>query len=530
MEERLAIRHPRLTLFAYTVESLAPLYRAVMAVFAQEKARYRIQLRPDEVAAALERAGQGGLLAPDDLGRLDRSLDQLVEWGNLRRTHDTARVATLEDFRRRHFVYQITPAGEAAERAVGMVVDALESSGSLQTVMLGAILRNLGALAQELSRESPDPAVLYEALFNVTEQFRALAENASTFMSRLHEAIEAGEVHTEAFLVYKQAVIAYLEEFVGELAAVAPRVTERIREIEEAGVDRMAELAAQADRAPTLDGVRDVSGELARQWRGLSSWFVDAGGSPPTVELLRGAARSAINRILMVLERLHEKRFRRVDRTADLLRLAAWFDARDARGAGAVVHLMFQAAFGLASARHLGGVELDPERAERLERVQPGASWWDAPAVTVAPSLRETGSSALRGRAPRVVDYSRARRRLTDEHRRRQAERDAALSRFTGAGGRRLSELPALDARELELLLALLDRLFSIVPGEDGRRETWSGDGRLRLALEAPEGERLAVVRTGAGRLTLPDFTLTVEDRAARPAWPVASASEEVAG
>jgi uncharacterized protein (TIGR02677 family) len=523
--------YQRLTLFAYTVESLAPLYRAVMAEFVEAKGRYRIQLRPEEVGAAVERAGFGGLLAGDDSGQLERALDKLVEWGNLRRSHDTGRVATLEDFRRRHFLYQVTPAGEAAERAVGAVVDALESSGSLQTVMLGAILRNLEVLARELALDAPAPAVLYEALFNVTEQFRALAENASTFMTRLHEAIEAGEVKTDAFLLYKQAVIAYLEEFVGELAAIAPQVTARVREIEAAGgghgVERLTTLAARADRAPTLDGVRDVSGELARQWRGLAAWFVDAGGTPATVDLLRGAARGAINRILMVLERLHEKRFRRVNRTADLLRLAAWFDAADASVGGATeagteIHRMFHASFGLASARHLGGVEQDPERAERLEQVRPGTSWWAAPAVAVAPALRETGSSAVRGRAAQVVDYSRVRRRLADEHRQRRAEREAALSRFAGAGPRLLSELPTLDAGEFALLLALLDRLFSIVPSAGGRRETWSGDGRLRLVLDPPEAGAPAVVRTDAGHLTLPDFALTVEDRTARAPWPVA--------
>src|SRR5205807_5324237 len=111
-----------------------------------------------------------------------------------RRSHDTGRVATLEDFRRRHFVYQMTAAGEAAERAVGEVVAALASSGSLQRVMLGAILRSLGELADELAAPEPRAMRLYEQLFNAAEQFRALAENAGVFLARLHEALDASEV------------------------------------------------------------------------------------------------------------------------------------------------------------------------------------------------------------------------------------------------------------------------------------------------------------------------------------------------
>ncbi len=312
-----------LSLFAYTVEASAPLYRAIMHLFLESKERYRIQLRTDEVAAELARAtGES-----PDRAVLDRALDQLHAWGNLRRSHDTGRVATLEDFRRRHFVYQLTPAGEAAERAVGRVIEALESSGSLQRVMLGAILRSLKALAEEARAAEPRPALLYEHLFIVAEQFRSLTENAGTFLARLHEAIDAGEVDTTAFLIYKQAVLEYLEQFVGELAERTPEIAAAIREIDAGGAARVLALAAEADATPTPEGRRDRSAELERQWRGIGAWFVGDGLEPPTVEHLRGAARAAINRILLVLERLHEKRFRRVDRTADLLRLAGWFES-----------------------------------------------------------------------------------------------------------------------------------------------------------------------------------------------------------
>jgi hypothetical protein len=80
----------------------------------------------------------------------ERALDVLVQWGNLRRSHDTGRVATLADFRRRHLIYQLTPAGEAAERAVGEVVAALERSGSLH---LEQFLGELSETAPRITAE-----------------------------------------------------------------------------------------------------------------------------------------------------------------------------------------------------------------------------------------------------------------------------------------------------------------------------------------------------------------------------------------
>ncbi|HKV06777.1 MAG TPA: TIGR02677 family protein [Thermoanaerobaculia bacterium] len=493
----------RLTLFSYTVESLAPLYRAVMRLFFEAKARYRIQFRPDEVAAELHRSFRGEI--PE--GGIDRALDQLVEWGNLRRAHDAGRVATLEDFRRRHFIYQLTAAGEAAERAVGEVLEALEKSGSLQRVMLGTILRNLTGIRQELEAEEPAPERLFEHLFNVTEQFRALTENASTFLARLHEAIDQGEVHAEAFILYKQAVLEYLEQFLGELAETAPQITREIQGIEAAGSDRLIALAARADAAPAPLGVQDPTEGLRRKWNGIAAWFVGDGREPATVERLRAAARGAINRILLVLERLHEKRFRRVSRTADLLRLAVGFDRLDGEAGGEErAHRLFQAVFCLFGARHLGGLDEDPDL------VRPGVSWWEAPPVPVAPALRDTGRTTSLGRAAQIVDHSRVKRLLVERHRRLREAQSAALARFAGHGPLALADLPPLSPDEFSLLLSLLDRLLSASPGPGGLRRARSLDGRLRLRLEEPEPGALTVVETATGRLTLPAYVLTVED------------------
>ncbi len=508
-----------LRVFSYTVESQSALYRSIVRVFAEAKARYRIQMRGEEILPELGRLGAGHLVPADGL---DRALDQLVDWGNLRRSHDTGRVATLEDFRRRHFVYQLTPAGEAAERAVAMVVAALESSGSLQTVMLSAILRNLRILIAELEAPEPSPARLFEGLFNVSEQFRALAENASTFLAGLHAAIDAGEVHAEAFILYKQAVIEYLERFLSELAGLAPQITRALEQIEGMGVTRLVELAARADQAPTLGAVQDPSETLRRRWAGVRAWFLGEGHERPTVELLRGAALAAINRILLVLERLHEKRFRRVNRTADLLRLAGWFEALGARADEEGAHRLYQAAFSLHGARHFGGLHEDPER------VRPGTSWWRAEPVPIAPSLRQTGRNTATGRPAQVADHSREKRYLAERHQRERAAFLSALERFAGRGPLNLGELPLLTDAEFKLLLQLLDRLLCRRPRPGGQWQARSRDGRLALRLDPPRPGVLAVLRTRAGALTLPAFTLTVSDLATGPPMAVRQPSAPV--
>lgn len=69
---------------------------------------------------------------------------------------------------------------------------------------------------------------------------------------------------------------------------------------------------------------------------------------------------------------------------------------------------------------------------------------------------------------------------------------------------------------ELALLLSLFDQLLAMPPGPDGRRAARSRDGRLLLVLDPAPPGALAAIETPAGRLTLPAFTLTVEERGAR--------------
>lgn len=489
--------YERLRVFAYTVEGYASAYRAIMTVFARAKTRFRIQMRAVDVQRELDTLGWPVTL-PE--AGLEAALDQLTEWGNLERSHDTARVSTLADFRRRRFIYRITPAGEAAEAAVAAVVEAMHATGSLQKVMLGAITRGLGRLVAEMGRPDPDAAVVFENLFNVTSQFETLAQNATTFMASLDTIIESTRVEETAFLAYKQDVIAYLEEFIGELSRTAPRIREALVALRDtAGFDLTATIAASADKTPSLDGGPSPVDDLEAKLVGITIWFLGSELEPPTLDLLRGAARNAINRILLVLGRLHDSRFRRVDRSADLCRVAEWISSAD----GDDIHHVFQAAFGLFSARHLAHPVVDPTADG------PRTPWREAAPAEIEIALRHHGKRASPGRAARVVDNADTKRHLARAHQELQRSRRSALDVFAGRTIP-LGDLGVLDDDQLDVLLELLDRLLAAPPGPDGARRARTADGRNRLQLSGRANGH-ASVRTKRGRLNLPDWTLTVE-------------------
>src|SRR5699024_1307717 len=105
----------------------APLYRAVLATFAAAKRQFRLHLRPDEV-----RAEALWSETVPSLEEVQQILAQLAEWGNLRAQADTARVATIEDFYRARFLYQLSRAGEAVETGLAAFAQALSRRAELQ--------------------------------------------------------------------------------------------------------------------------------------------------------------------------------------------------------------------------------------------------------------------------------------------------------------------------------------------------------------------------------------------------------------
>jgi uncharacterized protein (TIGR02677 family) len=488
-------------LFRYIVEKNAPIYRAIIDVFVAAKARYRIQLRVDEVARELRTSGRIGV---DELD-LTRHLDVLAgdDWGNLKRTFETRDAATLADFYRRRSLYQLTPEGEEAHKGVVAVERIFDASGGrLSSVMLPAIADRLEAVRAELETPGPDAARLYTLLNELHGFSTELAENARRFMNDLADSLANLALTDDAFLAYKRAVLLYLESFISELNRHQPRIVLAIAEIERIGADRLIALAASADEAPAPDGTRrGPLRELSERWTGLRAWFSGSPHRTAEVEHLRDATRDAIGRILRVLERLNEKRFLRVNRTADFLRLAQWF----ATAAPAQAHQLHAVAFGLYSARHF-------ELAGADEEVARGESWWDAEPVAVAPRLRQAGRRSNPGRPGAISDYSSRKKAALADLRQQEARAAEALKRFLGRRAR-LSELGTLERSEFDVFLGLLDAALRAPEAADGSRTGVAMGQYVVTLLPSGDNRPFAIIETDHGRFISPDFVLDVATR-----------------
>ncbi|MBI2710278.1 MAG: TIGR02677 family protein [Actinobacteria bacterium] len=484
----------RLQALRAATEENAPAYAAILGALVAARDRYEVELRTEQIAAALAAEGH-----PVD--NVDPALEQLRRWGNVTATHDTARVARLEDFRRRRSLWQLTAAGQAAHDAIVAVLGASERSGSLQRTLFREIRDNLGALATAV--DAADPDATYLRLRDLDGALRELAANARDFHAAIAQLRREHEVDPTRFLAYKHQLIEYLEQFLEHLATQRTLIVRLVEGVEARGVDRLVELAAAGDDSAGLFGEVDLAARWRQRWQGLAAWFVAAPGRRAGAEELTAATTSAIRDLLDLLRRLTESARRPITRASELVHLARWF-AR--LGDDGDADALFDAAFGLGRTVHLGQPDPDPDRTGAA------TSWWAAEPVDVPVTLREHGRHASPGRPGKAEDYAATKAWLAAEHRAAQAARAEAAACLVA----RPVEGRVLSDAEFAVALELLDRAAHRRPvagAAPGASEPVVVEGAVARLVPDPAG---FVLRSRRGSLTIDGARLEVRAGSAR--------------
>jgi uncharacterized protein (TIGR02677 family) len=488
----------RMRLFGYVTADNRLAYLWILRAFDAARANYHVLLHTSEVTAAL--AGlhdeQADCPDPADL-ELPRLLDALVEWGVLDRSQDGTRATTLAEYRNRHSVYQFTEAGYRAHRAVESVLSASMDDSTLSRLVFADLLADLGALAQ--ANAGGDVEEVYRKLSRLDRALSDVAERAARFYHMLGDLSRTNDVRAETFLAHKDALLTHLRDFHDELQRYTPRLREAVYAVEETGLDRMIEAAAEADErifrtpAERLDDWR-------RRWTGLRSWLAPPGVDQPSeADRLADATISAIGDVLALLRRVTESRRGGVSRESQLRHLAAWFTAVGTQDAA---HALYDATFGLGAPRHVAVAHVDPEAIPTRQ------SWWDAPAVELSRTLVEAGRQPGQGngRPARLERDTSARAAL----RARQLTQERAFAAAADGLVEAQAEDYPLDDAQAAVLLRLLDlALAARVPTARPASITASAHG-VRLTLTPTPG-RFTAVPTAGGTLYLDGFALRVE-------------------
>lgn len=487
-------------------------YRAILRVFVSAKERFEIALRASEVTSRIAALPQ----PPADLGTEAEVIACLAalshpEWGNLGATRDVVSARSLEEYLHPKFLYQLTPAGDMAERAFAFYEQGLQRPGELSASALRDIADTLDELIRLLAAPVLDEPKAARALGDLATRFDSLVTRAQQFVGGLQRELDRPASEESAFLALKEELLNYLQRFVRELVQATFRISNSLRLLDDAGVEPLLRAAAHAELADALAPTEALRTRTLESWKnrwsGLRGWFIGDVGVPAHAESLRGRALAAIPALLDRVRRMHDQRANRADRATDFLALARWFATAPSSDD---LHRLWRVAFGLHSSRHLRVNATTLQAWAALEDSRRPA-WEDCPPYIITIAQWRRGRSAPRGAPPAIVDRTAAQAALRA---RAEAEATALRAARRALAARTpctLVDLPELDEPGFEILLDAIGEAFAQLRPTDTASEATTADGGLLVQLQLPvPRSELAAIHNPEGILRGPNLRLTL--------------------
>lgn len=492
----------------YAVNEEAGSYLAIMGLFTEGMSGFLSDQSADEVTDRL--SAQGFTL---DRDTVDLRLSYLVEHGNLARSPRETEARSVREYLTNRARYQLTPRGELVHRQVTELLTQSEGAREVSSEMLPGILTGLEDLRDLAERglDGADPRDLAGRITTLFAQFEVLVSSTRQFYSYLTGVLTRFDLDRDEFVMFKSALIDYLQRFVEEITRHLPQIAVALGQVAP-DVPHLCARANADERLVGLDGTlaRRATGLEPGDWESLHTWFVGAPGRRSDADNVRRLATDAMRSLLTNLRRIAAGADRQQSRYGDLVRLAGWFDAADDDRA----HELWAAVFGLYSARHLS-FAADPDG----DPVPSTRSWWRTPVAQVPVGLRVSGERKPTGKVGPRVDFTQAKRARLAERAAEQNRRAAAIAELATHAGGPLREVHLSDAARtvyLDLHSQALTGFGRPLGAHDVASSVTRAEGTaVGLHVRAASGQAVHL-RSPAGVLTL--HNVAVELSVATPA------------
>lgn len=466
-------------------------YRAIMRFFYQEYKRLRYWLKPEDV---FETVRAWNVWPGYTLEQCQSDLDQLVEWQNLTARHDGGRSSTLEEYLKKKMQYLLRPYSIEIERLLETLEKVTGYGGSLEASLFDTIAEKLFSIRSEAGEMQPEDALeLWNVLYR---SFVTLHENAADYIASLHTARAEEMMVTESFLIFKDKLTDYLQNFVQALQRSAYKIEGNLLQINDTVRDIFLEQVAEGElKKPRLEegpDRDDVLDELRQGWTNIRRWFVGVVTTPSELTLLERATKDAIARIVRSAIRIQERKRSGLSRKKELEHLAGWFASVETVDEA---HQLSAHVFGLFPTRHLQGEDLrDSDRADL-------SMWDERPMVRMLRSRsRKRGE---RQQADAVRDNERRKRREREVFKLRQAEEWKMIAVLVERRSVYISELGPVTAKERMRLLQWIGRCMTA-----GNSNTFVTPEGVLIRMSNPKTMERTILCAEDGELEMANYKL----------------------
>ncbi|MBA4493431.1 TIGR02677 family protein [Paenactinomyces guangxiensis] len=484
--------------FKYLTESKAHNYRSIITYFYQQHERLLPFIYPEEIYLFLKEIKDYSHYTEEELYR---DLDQLVAWGNLERIQETGRFQSIEEFKKKKFIYQLKPKAVEIERMLRTVLQIDDGmSGSLDPTLFERLYKRIveltnrvGGVYEIRNRKAEEVRMLWN---DIHGDFRKLRDDASDYFNRLKSQQIEEKMKVIDYLQFKEAVTEYLRNFMTRLQKTAMQLERVIEDVDLFFLDIVAEKLVEYEKyIPRFDESPPTKEqfltEITKQWDAFRGWFLGNEKGESYIELLQKRTNETIGRMVRFVQRLGEIQHPHKSRRHDYLHLAKWFADVDTIEEA---HRLSACVFGVPDVRHFSIQE--PKETESIDR-----EVWDlSPAFyEIKPITRDFRE---RVKTTAVVDQTEKKQRAIAEFIKKKEEEKRLLENLVSNREIRLRELSAIQPVVRKKLLSWIGKAMA---HPEKRAQTENGE-KYQIVLAS--SERIQIKCTD-GVLTLPDWIIS---------------------
>ena len=468
-------------------------YRTIMRIFYLEHQKMRYQMDRDAVLSLLQRQAQFAGYPPE---KLTLDLQQLVTWKNLTPIQDPRKPRTIAEFKNRQFQYMMSQAAIEVER----MTMTLENLSARTAGLSASPFRRIREDLHRAERLDGLPLREIHAWWqDLQEDFQRLSQNHQDYLREFYGPGMEMQMKSVDFILYKQNLVRYLEEFIQDLQRSAAQIGAQLERFTPEQTEHILDLVQRSELEiprPQSERTPHWREELRARnrgvWQSLASWFIGSGATPRQVlevtnEVIRRAVQNAA--LLVQMENMG------VSNKAELNHLLTLF-----AGAGSIdeAHRLSALVFGVQQPRHFTFSAI-----REAERVDLGT--YEEPPVEypLQPKVRSYKPRLDRsGFADKSAEKAAQRQRILEQER---ALRQEILGYIRGG----VLDLAALDRPVSPAVRAVfLSWVAAANLSPDGRGRTQYGQ---RYTLERRAGQTCRLICTD-GTLTMPDCALLFEE------------------
>ncbi len=322
-------------------------YRTIMRIFYLEHQKMHYQMDRDAVLVLLREQSMFAQYTPEQL-ILD--LQQLVEWKNLTPIQDPRKPRTIAEFKNRQFQYMMSQTAIEIERMTITLENLSTRTGGLSASPFRRIREDL------YKAEQLDGLPLREVNAwwqDLQEDFQRLSQNHQDFLREFYGPGMEMQMKSVDFIVYKQNLVRYLEDFIQDLQHSAAQIGAQLERFSQEQVAHILDLVRRSELEiprPQSEQSPNWEAELETRrrgvWQSLSDWFT---GSDPAARQVLNVTNEVIRRAVQNAALLVQMENMGVSNKAELRHLLTLFaGCRNM----AESHRLSAMVFGAQQARH----------------------------------------------------------------------------------------------------------------------------------------------------------------------------------